>query len=177
MHTYRKFCSPECRKVYGKKRQPDPTNYVTFICQNQSCGKEVTRYKRYGNGANMFCSNACAQRHTRTKAHVVMSDDDVVLDSKWEALFWGLMGFYKVPCERYDRERAVEWSEGCWYAPDFYLPEMDTAVEIKGQEDPDDAVRWDLYRTERGRLLVLDRSGLDQLVHSEDKARWLRGGA
>src|SRR5262249_36675754 len=56
-HVYRKYCSDACRDLYGLKRQKDPANWVTFNCQNPTCGKEVTRYKKYGSGANKYCSN------------------------------------------------------------------------------------------------------------------------
>lgn len=158
--SQKKYCSPECRVKYGKKKQRDPANYVTFECLN--CGTEVTRYKKYGSGHSKYCSNACAQRHTRTKVHIVM-EDSVVLDSTWEALFYGLCGYLKIPCDRYDREQGVEWAEGSWYAPDFVLPSLGMAVEIKGQEDDDDSDRWDLYRRERGLLVVLDYQSLEEI--------------
>lgn len=162
----RQFCSPDHRVKYQPKKKADPANYVTFTCQNETCGKEVTRYKNYGNGASMFCSNACSMKHTRTKRHVVMNDDHVVLDSKWEALFWGLMGFRKILCSRYDREQGVEWSEGHWYAPDFtiVIDGLEIAVEIKGRADDDDPEKWDQFRRERGRLVVLDEESLEYLL-------------
>jgi len=159
-HT-RMFCSPEHRTEYGAKRQPNPDNYVTFECLN--CEKEVTRYKNYGNGHNKYCSNECAQKHTKIKKHIVV-DDAIVLDSGYEALFWGLCALHKIPIERYDRSRAVKWKSGQWYAPDFWLPTLGTAVEIKGLQDDEDELRWAAYREQRGALRVFLQEDLFLMV-------------
>lgn len=157
----RKYCSAECRKEYGKKKQADPKNHVTFNCLN--CGIEVTRYKNYGKGHNKYCSNSCARRHTKTKQHIVV-DDAIVLDSGYEALFWGLCMLLKVPVERYDRDKGVEWREGLWYAPDFWMPTLNFAVELKGVMDDEDPERWDAYREEYGSLMVLTEAKLRKMV-------------
>lgn len=146
----RKYCSPGCRMEYGKKKQANPENHRTFNCEN--CGKEVTRYKKLN--YHKYCSNACANKHTKTKKHIVV-DDAVVLDSGYEAFFWGLCQLFKLPVERFDRKHGVEWREGCWYAPDFYLPTLDLAVELKGLEDASDKDRWALFEKEQGRLVIL----------------------
>lgn len=153
-----KYCSAECRVKYGKKKQRDPENWTTFECQN--CGKTVEVRKSFG--YQKYCSNACAQRHTKVKRHVVLKDTDVVLDNSWEALFWGLCGFLKVSVERFDREHGVEWDGGQWYAPDFWLPFDATAVEIKGQPDEHDEERWATFREIRA-LTVVDREMMDRL--------------
>lgn len=168
-----KYCSPACRTQYGKKKQRDPTKWVTITCQNPSCGRQVERYRNYGNGHLKYCSNECAQRHTKTKQHIVV-DDAVVLDSPWEALFWGLCALRKLPVERFDREQGIEWQEGGWYAPDFWMPTLGLAVEVKGVEDPSDVVRWARFR-EKGDLAVLGRDDMHKLCKDEDTAGFLRG--
>ena len=138
----------------------DPEKQVTFTCQN--CGHEVTRPRSWGKGYFKYCSNTCAQRHTKTKQHIVV-DDAVVLDSSWEALFWGVCAFVKLPIERYNRVHGVERPGGGWYAPDFWLPSLGLAVEVKGVEDDDDTDKWDAWREQYGPLVVLSRTHLAQL--------------
>lgn len=157
----KKYCSAECRMEHGAKRQKDPSKWVTFDCQN--CGEKVTRYKNYGNGHLKYCSNACAQKHTRKKRHIVV-DDAVVLDSGYEAFFWGLCQLLKVPVERFDRDHGVEWREGCWYAPDFYLPTLNMAVELKGIQDDEDLLRFEVFRRESGALTVLGQERLLEMA-------------
>lgn len=152
-----KHCSPDCRKKYGKKKQADPENYATFNCLN--CDTEVTRYKKLG--MHKYCSNACAQRHTRKKQHIVV-DDAVVLDSSYEALFWSLCAFLKIPVERFDREQCIELPNGHHYGPDFYLPQQELYVETKGFEDEDDRQRYAAWQIGHP-IVVLDRAKLDVL--------------
>jgi hypothetical protein len=166
-HT-RQFCSDACRWKHQDKRQPDPENYVTFACEN--CGTEVTRRKTYGNGYTKYCSNACAKRHTKTRRNIVIRDGDTVLDSSWEALVWGLCCYRKIPIERFDRAAGVEWREDQWYAPDFILPTVGTALEVKGQQDPEDHLKWQAYRDQQGGLVVIDEPALEALLRvSSDK--------
>lgn len=160
-HT-RQFCSPEHRKQYQAKRQKEPDKYVTFTCLNPTCGKEVTRRKGYSQYAK-YCSNECAAKHTRTKQHIVV-DDAVVLDSGFEALFWGLCALWKIPVDRADRSRAIDVNGGGWYCPDFYLPGLHIWVEIKGFEDGDDRLRYDVWRLAGRKLAVLRREELHVLM-------------
>lgn len=171
-HT-RRYCSEECRKKFTPKKQVDPTKSITFNCQN--CGKEVTRNRKYGNGANKYCSNPCAQKHTKIKRHIVV-EDAVVLDSGWEALVWGLFTFLKIPIERYDRAKGIEWAPGHYYAPDFLLPTLAIAIEVKGLEDDEDDSKWDAWKRVRGeRLQVLSHDNLDHCrqLSREDLLKYL----
>jgi hypothetical protein len=153
-----KYCSSACRKKYAKpSKVKDPTKQVTFNCE--TCEKEVTRYYRYGGSlVQRFCSNECAAKFNRAIQHIGVNG--VILDSGWEALFWGLCKFLKVPIERLDRAQAIEWAPGCWYAPDFLMGR--TYVEIKGMEDSDDQKKWDAWNNQVGRLLVLDKALMDK---------------
>lgn len=156
----RKYCSEACTKRFRKKRQRDPERYVTFNCER--CGVEVTRYKKYGNGALRFCSNECSAR-SNTQRRIGV--DDVVLDSGWEALLWGLCSFRKVPIVRFDREGVIPHGDG-FYGPDFIVAGI--PVEVKGLEDDDDRGRYDAWRAAGHRLVVLDRQRLEALLTSAD---------
>jgi hypothetical protein len=113
--------------------------------------------------------------HTKTKHHMAFRDDDVLLDSSWEGLFYCLLKFLKIPVERADRSIAIEWSSGRLYAPDFYLPGPNAYVEIKGNEEPEDPEKWTAFRAEH-RLLVLDETGLELLrrAHPSQVAEWTK---
>lgn len=160
-----KYCSPTCRMTFGKKKQANPENYITFDCKN--CGQSVTRYKNHGK-YHKYCSNECASKHTKTRRHLIV-EDSTVLDSGWEALFWGLCAFRKIAVDRFQRERGVEWRPGTWYAPDFWMPTYRFAVEVKGVEDSDDAARWAAFR-KQSPLVVLGREELSTLCLSQDLA-------
>lgn len=151
----RVHCSPEHAKQYQTKRQSDLTKHVTFTCQNETCGKTVTRPRTWGKGYFKYCSNNCARKHTKTTRHFAV-DGVTVLDSAWEVYVWGKLSYLKVPIERYDREKGVPWNGTGWYAPDLWLPLYSLAVEVKGQSDTEDPAKWELFRSERGPLVVID---------------------
>ncbi|MGA5598397.1 hypothetical protein ACPCSE_29605 [Streptomyces cellulosae] len=150
----RKYHNDECRTKWAKRREADPNNHITYTCQNETCGKEFTRPK--SGGTFKYCSNACAQRHTKTKQHVVV-EDAVVLDSSYETLLWSLCRIYKIPVERYDRAGGVEWREGGWYAPDLLVKWQgrSVTVETKGLADPEDEERWAAFRAAKDIPLVV----------------------
>lgn len=154
----------------GKKA--DPSKKRIFTCQN--CGEEATRYKA-ARTAFKYCSSTCAEKHTRTKEHIIL-EDGTVLDSKWEALFIGVMSMLNINCERHKRDLGVTWGEvGHWYAPDFYLPTDELYVEVKGVPRPGDPVKWAAFREQVGPLAVLDRDGLNRLrtLDREDAIEYL----
>jgi transposase-like protein/ribosomal protein L24E len=153
-----RFCSLKCRSLGQGKRQPDPTKQVTFICE--TCEKSVTKRRIQGK-VFRFCSNQCAKKHTKTVRHYVARDQDMVLDSAWEMAFASTCIMLKIPVERYDRAQAIEYTPGHHYGPDFYLPGANLYVEIKGQQDPEDAERWAAFRAAGNTLAVLDGDALD----------------
>lgn len=173
-HPGRSYCSPEHRNEYGVKKQKDPANWVTFTCLN--CKKEFTLPKSY-TSVGKYCSNECSAKHNRTKQHIVV-EDAMVLDSPYEALFYGLMRLWKIPCERGDRGQAVNFGHDLaaglgtgetggekklWYCPDFYLPEEYLWVEVKGFEDDDDRTRYATWRFAGRKLVVLGAGELEEI--------------
>ena len=157
-----KFCSLECKRKYGSPRQRVKPDKVA-ICL--TCGNEFSKPWHYPSQMK-YCSNPCAQKHTKAIRHIVVKESDVVLDSTWEALFWGLCGFNKIEVERFDRQNAIEWKSNQWYAPDFWLPEYDLAVEIKGMVDDDDHEKW-AATNEVMSLVILGRPELERLQKEE----------
>jgi hypothetical protein len=140
------------------------------------CGTEFTRRKNSRN-AKIYCSLACANKETKKKHHIVLRDDDVVFDSAWEAFFYGACKIAKIPIERFDRDHGVAYDPEYldrWYAPDFWLPDVQAwvgrtgvAIEIKGVEDDRDETRWTAFRSTGVDLVVMDRYRMENLsAHS-----------
>ncbi len=157
-----KYCSTECRALYGKKRQADPTKQITFACG--TCGKEQTRPRAYGStiSGKRFCDRYCAAKHTRTVKHYVAREMDMVLDSGWEMLFAGLCYWHKVEIIRVERSLAVTTPDGSTYAPDF-LVDGATWVEVKGHDDGSQHEGWGIWREQVGPLVVVDGPRLNLL--------------
>lgn len=154
-----RFCGMTCaRSISNKERWAGKRQMTTC-----PCGKEF--YSPY---AKKYCSNECSAKHTRTKQHIVV-EDAIVLDSGFEALFWGLCSLWKLPVERADRNKAVEVGDNGWYCPDFYLPTMNIWVEVKGYEDDDDRARYAAWAAQGEHLTVLDRNGLLLMRAAKDE--------
>jgi len=160
-HT-RQFCSPGCRLQYGAKRQKEPDKYITFSCQRPECGKEVTRLRGYSPNQR-YCSNECSAKHNRTRKFYGVEGLEIVFESSYECLFWALCALWKIPIERADRDQAIEVNGNGWYCPDFWLPDLDLWVEVKGFEDDDDRDRYAAWRTDDRHLLVIRREELHEL--------------
>lgn len=157
-----KFCSHEHRMEYGRQKQPNPENYVTFNCLG--CGKEVTRYKKYGKGHNKYCSNDCARTHTKTRKFYAVEDLEIIFESSFECLFWSFCMFRKIPVDRADRALAIPVNGKGGYCPDFYLPQLQLYIEVKGVEDEDDPEKWAAWRERGHQLAVLRRQELEVLL-------------
>jgi hypothetical protein len=157
-----KYCSSECRKKYAKpSKVKDPANWITFNCE--WCSKEMTRPKHYGSGANRFCSNGCASRGNRAVQHLGV--DGIVLDSGYEALFWGMCKFWKLTITCVSGEDVIDFGEGKSYAPDFMVGTM--AVEVKGPEDEGDKERYGVWVAKHHELCVVRRDDLLDLLRSQ----------
>lgn len=159
------YCSDECTGKYGKKRQSDPSNYVTFDCE--SCGESVTRRKSYGSGALRFCSNQCSSKSNHSKVFSLTDGDDVIqLDSSWEALVFGVMTFTKTAqIKRVDRDEVIELvtenGNAGYYAPDFVVGEV--YLEIKGFVKPRTVARAVAWRESGKKVAILDRDRIQAL--------------
>ncbi len=166
------YCSTECRTLYGKKRQADPTKQITFCCG--TCGKEQTRPRTYGStiSGKRFCDRYCAAKHTKTVKHYVAREMDMVLDSTWEVLFAGLCGYLKIEASRVDRSLAVTASDGSTYAPDF-LVDGRIWVEVKGRDNGGQHEGWSAWREQVGPLVVVGTGRMDALRSASGRNEFL----
>lgn len=172
---FRKYCNDEHRMEYGEPTATkDPENWGTYTCQYEKCGKTFEQRKGYGR--NKYCSVPCAQRHTKKTKHIVVEDADV-LDSPYEAIFWGMCSLLRLPVERYDRTHGVAWKgEGSWYAPDFVVERgrRKIAVELKGFEEYDDEIKWAAFREQVMPLCVISKEDLLNLLRDGNANHFIR---
>lgn len=137
-----------------RKRRPNPSNYQTWTCKNPRCPLPDGKFERLKSaGVKKFCSNSCATKCNK-KAEIVVPDTGDVLDSLSEATFMKWCQINKIEVERFDREHVVEF-DGHRYGPDFWLPTLKLAVEVKGFERPGDAAKWAAFRTAGHKLAVV----------------------
>lgn len=73
-------------------------------------------------------------------------EKEVWLDSRWELKFVSILEGYEIVWIKNYKRFPYEF-EGMKrkYIPDFYLPEFDTWVEVKGWEKPVDKIKWEAF--------------------------------
>ena len=85
----------------------------------------------------------------------------VLFHSSWEAIFAKFLDENKINWER--KVQPVEYildSRPHLYFPDFYLPDFDTFVEVKGYVVNKDRVKWEQFK---GRLLLIQEKEMKQI--------------
>lgn len=140
----------------GRKR--DPSKWQTWICQNPKCPLPDRKFEtRKSSGVRKFHNNSCANAVIKARQDEVL-DDGTGIQSGWERTVYSICKTAKIAIERFDRKYEVQWrGSNSSYAPDFWLPHLKIAIEVKGIEDSDDQTRWAAYREQRGSLAVFSR--------------------
>lgn len=157
----RKYCSPEHRAEYSKKKAP--VRMVTHTCQ--SCGSDFERPWYYAS-KGMFCSIECSnQNHSRYRTQH-FEFGQVHLSSGMELRFVACLLRFDVPWAPWpDDDPFVYDDDGTRreYRPDFVVGDM--AIEVKGGEPEDHPQRQARSRWDRSETLVLVRR--DELAKLE----------
>jgi hypothetical protein len=152
----RLYHSHECRRAASVRRQRDESKWTTSKCG--WCGIE---FEHRASSHRQFHNQACARRGLKVHQNIKTIDDQtehvIVLQSSYEALFWGLAKISKVRIERFDERFLIPWDKSndlSNYDPDFWLPQYEVAVETKGVPRANMHAQWAAYRA-TGRLLVV----------------------
>lgn len=162
----KKYCCPEHREKWGKKKAP--TRMVTHTCL--ACGKDFERPYWYPN-KNRYCSNRCShaqQKKVRDKYVLSLNEHAVVFHSGWEVRFWAACERFSVPIRSYDGP-DIETSLGN-YRPDFVitLPSGEQIVDVKGWYRPESFVKiteanergYDVMLVPKITLLQMESEGI-----------------
>ena len=75
----------------------------------------------------------------RTKQIIV---DDIKLQGQWEVDFYLWAKAEGLNPKRPHEAFKYEWNGDRWYHPDFYIPSLDTYIEVKGYETDRDRAKW-----------------------------------
>lgn len=87
--------------------------------------------------------------------------NSIKFDSTWELKFYKWCEKNAVRCERNKKGFSYEFEGVRTYYPDFYLPEKDIYVEIKGQETEKDRAKW---RDFPEKLLKISKKQIDLIA-------------
>lgn len=151
----KKYCCPEHREKWGKKKPPP--RMITYTCLG--CGDDFERPHWYPN-KKKYCSNACSHRQVkkvRDKFIADLPDGAVVFHSMWEVRFVAACERFDIPWRSYDGPDIVT-SEGI-YRPDFII-NTTTVVDVKGWLRPESAVKIDQARAQGLSVVTITKEDL-----------------
>jgi hypothetical protein len=69
----------------------------------------------------------------------------IKFQGNWELDFYKWCVSNNIPCERNTKGFKYEWNGTRTYFPDFYLPEKDEYVEVKGYQTDRDNAKWNSF--------------------------------
>lgn len=132
-------------KKYGiKEQREDPIGQrkQTFVCDH--CGKKFEKWSSLVNGKKHYCSYQCAAAdRVQNQDGSVYSDGKIgkrsdlenqFFRSSWEANYARYLNFmgieWKYEPEEFEFEKIKRGTR--FYTPDFYLPEKNQWIEVKG---------------------------------------------
>jgi len=124
-------CSYFCE--YGKATLPTRVGGVGVEYFSRLCDKERLPCVEIAIGRDYIFSWFYTH-FEKSYAGGYKEDLRIVVDSVWEANMMRLMGHYGIAFE-YQKEGGITFKDGPWYMPDFYLPDMDAYLEVKGLWD------------------------------------------
>lgn len=121
------YCSPECRKLYGRYKKSRPLRTITCL----GCAEDFTIPDWECNRKRKYCSNECAKREQKKgwgKVGVETPDGVLVLRSMYELRFVAVCERHGWDWRNYDGP-AFDTPLGK-YRPDFVVE--GEVVEVKG---------------------------------------------
>ena len=81
------------------------------------------------------------------------------LKGSWELLFAQWLDKNNIAWKHEVKGFEYEWNGTRLYYPDFYLPELDVYVEIKGYETERDRIKWKAVSN----LIVVKKKGIEEI--------------
>ncbi|NDG30463.1 hypothetical protein EB118_10385 [bacterium] len=115
--------------------------------QSESMKKAVEKYPESYTSSN----------RGRTKQIIF---DGVKFQGRWELEFYQYCKNNNIIIERSNEYFEYEWNGTRKYFPDFYLPETETYVEVKGYETDRDRAKWNQFPK---KLLVIKKKEISDI--------------
>ena len=89
----------------------------------------------------------------------------VIFQGKWELYFYDYCISKNISILRNDKAFDYVWNGERKYFPDFYLPELDYYVEVKGYKTERDQYKWQQFEE---KLIIIDRPQIDIILSGKD---------
>lgn len=162
--------------------------YRDCVCD---CGKTVTVARwSLASGATQSCGCLRAEIISRIGAtigianlrgqnrydwHVKVAGKRIAMRSSFEVIFAKYLLKHRI---RFEYEpRKIQLSPDTIYIPDFYLPDSDTWVEVKGHRPGQWARKRELFERAGYRLVVVTSASLDTYLSGISYKTWMKRNA
>ena len=86
--------------------------------------------------------------------------DGIKFQGRWELEFYQYCKNNNIIIERSNEYFEYEWNGTRKYFPDFYLPESETYVEVKGYETDRDKAKWNQFPK---KLLIIKKNEINAI--------------
>ena len=83
--------------------------------------------------------------------------DGIKFQGNWELDFYKWCVKNNIPCTRNSKGFKYEWNGTRTYYPDFYLPDRDAYVEVKGYKTERDNAKWEQFPE---KLLIVQKQDI-----------------
>lgn len=154
----RKFCSNECNRKHLQQEnkitgRPSTRKVIKKRCEY--CNKEIeTKIKN-----RRFCSNICWYMSEECRTKVSSNPtiyNGITFRSSWEAIIAEYLDKAQFEYE-YEKHKFYLNKELGHYIPDFYIPEKDVFIEVKGRWLYDAKIKVDTFRKKyKKKLYVIE---------------------
>lgn len=158
-----RYCTRE--HAYAARREYSGKT-STYVCQYEKC--EDPEFTWWTSQPRKYCSKK--HYHLANKGVPEYGFEGQLLQSGYEAAFVGLCSIRGIKFEFFDRSDSVEWNPGNWYGPDFKVLVHGAPIYVDTKGAEAGSPKWARFRTERGRLVILRREGIDMLMRETGSA-------
>jgi hypothetical protein len=151
-YKHQKYCSNECSGIGRKGKTRSSKEVVCDICS-----KKFMRYNYLMKDRN-FCSYECYHKSDRIYSRATWTVyKDIKFRSTYEAECAEIMDNYGVEWIYEPKRFKLGWTT---YMPDFYLPEFNIYLEVKGWMMKEAQMKIDSFRALNYNLVIVRKEDL-----------------
>ena len=154
------ICSKEYRKVHKKKYRNSPIGKVHRRTYNK-------KY-RYSKNKQCICGRKIMNQAKKCCLCTIIHGSNV---KRYRHGQYNLHGSWEVKFVKYLDKNKIKWQyepktfkfKNYGYTPDFYLPESDTYIEIKGYWYNSSKRKYNAFKRKFGNIILLNKQRLKKL--------------
>lgn len=159
---------PHCQKEYTNKIgysnhiRRCPLNSNRIIEKLTDAGRDRIRQATSINNIKKWKDPVIRKKHQESMKRAVLNNpeaytssnrgrtkeiifDNIKFQGRWELEFYQYCKAANIQIERSNEWFEYEWKGSRKYFPDFYLPEYDLYIEVKGFETDRDRAKWSSF--------------------------------